>query len=95
MFIGAKEPTPKFGNDTVSVSDEQLSKARDLENTSQFYHHTRKGCVMRDKIRYVQIKGTSKIREVKMQECLVHECDCCRCGWQYRHHYDTPSLMLR
>lgn len=74
----------------TSVSEETLLKAKAIEDKSKFFHSEDKGCNLEEQLIFSKFAR----RYIKIQYCKTHQVDCCRCGWEYGHHYDTTSRML-
>ena len=86
--------SPKISNPSTSVSEEQLLKAKILEDGSEYFHSEDKGCEMEESTLKFESKSNWTQSFIKIKFCKTHNKKVCRCGWQIHHHYGTDSLKL-
>ncbi len=62
------------------------------EKESKHYHHIDKGCDLEDITVEANPNQEGPRHYLKMQYCKTHKVRCCRCGWEFSHHFSGVKL---
>ena len=60
------------------------------EIKSNYFHSKERGCEFKNR----RIQSYDRHDSIDGKYCLTHQAECCKCGWEFGHHYGNDSLKL-